>query len=431
MALILCQRRSIVICALLASGVLFGFFPVKAFAGETINLNWSVIPEAVQYEIEISAGQTKKPLIDQVVKDPEITVELDVGSYSYRVRTFLKNQEAGPWTDYLDFVLNTSKIKLLAPLDKSKFDLASGTKVGFRWNPGPAGSKYHIQIMTGRRIYFEKTVETPSFDWLPPSKGVIHWRVGYENSAEETWSETRGLRISDSALDKIQAHMAAPSKSAYRMQTVISFAPEVTNYNAQFPDVFNSVMSTTLSDTYAADFLWYKNSAIEPKGISAGAGLELRRQEMVHTTSFLPRLSARVAYTWGNDNFGYGPVVAIGEKSVGLFVEDSQQNYSSGQVWRTNASLGMEVYTRGGKKLLYTAAFLIGGDFGGSSSLASSNLDSTIAYEARLSVILKRPDHPLSFNMTYEHEALQWSAIGSGANSFNMTNLIFSFGFYL
>jgi hypothetical protein len=95
--------RSSLLCTLFA----FGIALPKAFSGETFNLAWSVIPEAIQYEIEISDGQTKKPLIDQIVNDPEIAAELPVGSYSYRVRTFLKDQAAGPWTDYLDFVVNT------------------------------------------------------------------------------------------------------------------------------------------------------------------------------------------------------------------------------------------------------------------------------------------------------------------------------------
>ena len=419
--------------------------PLSLSAQEAVKLEWLPMPEAKKYQVEIALQKNKDiPLVSQELDSPAITVLLNAAPYSYRVRAILDGNVAGPWSDYLDFSVNASTLKLLEPknlADITATKLARTVKLA--WEPGSADNKYRIQI-SGPAGVKETEVNSTVFEWKPPAVGTYTWRVGFSNGTNEIWSESstiviRGEKIPVETQVKLAGTPKEPGNQSVELREAVkpsrnSFdfmawvGPVYTSYSGRYVDQSNSSTATTLSEIYGLSVLLRRNEGTKPLGAVAGAELSIKRQFMLHKTVILPTAVASGGYYWNSGDWNTGVFAGVGIKTLGLFIIDGFGQYSSDNVSRLSTSVGVRTNKEISPRLSLGIGIAGGIDTGGSSNLITGSFEPAPTAEFIVSSRLLRNNRNWNLNLSFKNEILKWASSSGLPSSFSTTMATLSLG---
>lgn len=153
-------------------------------------LDWSDVPDAAGYEIEIDSGFTGSPVLSQ-----QESPLLSPGTYSWHVRA-TGTGSTGPWSSWNSFTIDPASVSdTTGPFSPIPFSPANGTidiidpVVELKWfagNDPESGISHHrVELFdsTGALLLHEEVVEETYLVLPPLEAGTYSWTVTAINGA--------------------------------------------------------------------------------------------------------------------------------------------------------------------------------------------------------------------------------------------------------
>lgn len=184
----------------------------RAVARETISFDWTPVPDAERYRLQIAATDAfETTYYDELVSEPGSVSLHDVlpegaTEASWRVRA--ENAADERWsrparfqirsseeTGATDFFVNASPV----PIYPANGEAVERRAAAFTWEAVPEATGYHLQIGSTSALRdpevdltFDQLTSLTLFEMLPADASPLYWRVRalFPNDAEGPWSET-------------------------------------------------------------------------------------------------------------------------------------------------------------------------------------------------------------------------------------------------
>lgn len=191
-------------------------FTSSSYARE-VELSWEPFENTLGYQVMIAKSPDfKKAVFKKAVKTPTVTVNLDVGTYFYRVRAVDKQKQPGHWSEPMKFQVTPYPPELKTPKSESEYSYYEILPtIDFEWKPVDENPEYEIFIYktTGKKVFEGKTKDLKvSVNTI--EEGEYMWKVRtiYKGIYESSYGEPRRFTVEKKSL--ANPELIAPAKDA-------------------------------------------------------------------------------------------------------------------------------------------------------------------------------------------------------------------------
>ncbi len=181
-------------------------FTTHAQARE-VELSWDPFENTLGYHVYVSkTSDFKQVVVKKASKEPTITVNLDIGTYFYKVRAVDKDKQPGHWSEPMKFSVTPYPPELKAPkndVEYSYFEIPP--KVEFEWKPVDDNPEYEIFIYktTGKKVFEGRTKDTKySLNTLEEGEYMWKLRTIYKEIYESPYGEPRLFTVEKKDIQK-------------------------------------------------------------------------------------------------------------------------------------------------------------------------------------------------------------------------------------
>lgn len=165
-----------------------------------VTLKWQIDQSMLAYEVEVAKDIAfEKPVKKLRLNDPEIRLDLPVGTFFYRVRYIDKEGDPLYWSKPGKIDVIPKQLEVSSPIDGATFThYELNPEIGFQWEAGDDGAQYHFQVENEEKeIVFEKKFDTNinALREFPP--GLYFWkvRVIYQKVYKSPFTELRKFEV--------------------------------------------------------------------------------------------------------------------------------------------------------------------------------------------------------------------------------------------
>ena len=419
--------------------LLLSFICISVQAGEIrkAKITWREVSDAVKYDFEISASPQMDPLIQRKNYDSApVSLELEPGTYYFRVRGIDKSGAPGPWSEVTGFVVNPAAPAQVNPDDKEKFEKKiPEAGIRFKWKSGVSGSKYVIQIQDKKGMLFKRNVNATDFSWRPAAPGEYKWRVGYETPAGDEWGPWRSFSVTkigiegEAAIPEPAKPIAEPApppalpsdddygKGRGSEWSVLGRVGEsAVAYSGTDKDSGKIASGSAIVGFVSAELRWRQGKPAGDLWTWSGAlNFEMIKQSVLDTDFYLPRGNLRVFYGKETGPWRYGPFFQVGASESAIFIVETATTAIEGKVLRQNAGVGPFATFRSGK-VLVSGIVNLRMDVGGNSTAIPNPLNSSLGFEAGVGVVAAlTPTLQIESRLRLLQETYDWTPAKGGA----------------
>ncbi len=177
-----------------------GFLFSLNLQAREVTFSWEPFENVLGYQIEVS--QTMK--FDQVdvkkiMKSPNLTTDLPMGTYYYRVRAIDPQKKAGYWSEPMKVIVAPYPPELASPKNIAEYSYFEiPPKIDFTWKPTEGEPVYELFIYktTGKKMFEQKTSK-PNLRVETLTEGEYMWKVRtfYKNIYQSDYCEPRRFTI--------------------------------------------------------------------------------------------------------------------------------------------------------------------------------------------------------------------------------------------
>jgi hypothetical protein len=404
-------------------------------------ITWRAVKDAVRYEFELSATPEMEKLVhEKTYQETQTTLSLKPGTYYFRVRGLDKTDSPGPWSDVQGFVVNPAPPELLAPPnDFVQRAPVKGEGIVFTWKPLLKGTSYVFELSDSNGVLIKRSVNRPSFTWLPKEPGNYRWRVGFEAQSGEEWGKPRALTVGTEAFPKVVvAPPPAPPVAAPRVTGLEddtgARAPEwwligrggqaILAYTFDDKDLHGNSSGAGVVGFLSAEARWRGGKKANQKWTWSGSlNLELIRQQVLGTLFQLPRGYARVFYGQETGRARIGPFLQFNAGRSGVFLVQDSTRARKAVVTREGIGAGAVVTYRAAQNVGLSALAVLRREMGGAAAQLPNPLNPSLGFEAGFGSVLNlSPDWLLEGRLRALYESYSWKPAAGGAQDSSMGN---------
>lgn len=382
-------------------------------------------------------------LIKRVFDASSATVELEPGTYYFRVRGLDDGGIPGPWSEVQGFVVNPKPPLLSKPANKSVFsDRLPSEGIQFEWEAGIDGSKYQLEIKDKRGVVVSRGVNGTEFFWMPLNPGVYSWRVGFETQGSGVeWGKPWMFLVRDRALASIQSRSEKNDEamddidhgSSGDLSLIGRLAQSVAAYSVNDTQRSAQNSGAALVAFASVELRWRLPRPVGRAWLWSGSlNLEAIRQTVLGTTFVMPRGYVRLFYTRRErSRWRVGPFLHASAGQGGVFITDNTTDTVKTKVSRTGLGGGAVAVYEAAKSLHFSVLGLLRMDFGGSSSdLSNETLKSKMGFEAGFGTVLGlSPSWLLEGRLRVQQEPYSWvNKNDSNLSSYTATFVLMDIG---
>lgn len=175
-------------------------FTALSIQAREVELSWEPFENTLGYHVFISKTSDFKEIVfKKGVKDPKITVKLDMGTYFYKVRAVDKDKQPGHWSEPMKFSVTPYPPELKAPkndVDFGYFEIPP--KIDFEWKAAEDDPEYEIFVYktTGQKV-LEKRAKSTHITIDSLTEGEYLWKIRtiYKGIYESPYCEPRRFNV--------------------------------------------------------------------------------------------------------------------------------------------------------------------------------------------------------------------------------------------
>lgn len=256
----------------------------------TINFWWDGVEDALSYQLQVVTPDFKAPgslILDTVVSKESFSINLDPGTYQWRVRA-LNGSSQTRYSNPLDFVVLQSSIKqqsvqLTNPANNT---ITNQKNAIFQWGTLYGATKYHFQIDTGNfanenALVYDASVPGQQINFTFLKDQSYQWRVRAENdTAQAKWSSVYQIiydrtpppitvlvsPVNNTTVSKPVSLQWSAVTGATKYKLYVLKADSTTAYNPSFPLILNNMTAYSFTGGNPGEKIYWQVAAMDAAG---------------------------------------------------------------------------------------------------------------------------------------------------------------------
>lgn len=172
-----------------------------------VELSWDPFDNTLGYHIYVSkSADFKDIVVKKATKEPAISVNLEIGTYFYKVRAVDKDKQPGHWSEPMKFSVTPYPPELKSPkndVEYSYFEIPPN--VEFEWKPVDDNPEYELFVYktTGKKVFEGKFKDLKaSIHTLEEGEYMWKLRTIYKGIYESPYGEPRRFTIEKKDIQK-------------------------------------------------------------------------------------------------------------------------------------------------------------------------------------------------------------------------------------
>jgi|GEM_PF-7078616 len=399
---------------------------------------WKEVEGVKEFEFQLSTNAKMDPVkVQKKISGVKVEVNLEPGTYYFRVRGIDAEGSAGPWAEVQGFVVTPKAPALTSPDDGKTYGTVPHDGIPLAWDGVGGKDGFLLEVADANGIVLKRTVQQNKFAWTPTVSGKYKWRVGAESAMRTDWTPYRSFEATVKAVSAPTMFVAeveenkdagAPSSTS----VIFRWAQSVLAYSARDQDKGIAATGSAVVALLSAELRWRaKRSGNSPWVLSGSLNFEMIRQTVFMQTFSMPRGYLRAFFTKGKEQWRAGPFIHLGMGQGGIFIAQGATTGVSTKVMRTGMGLGGVAVYQIAPTAYLSMLGLLRLDSGGTSPQIPTKVGSVLGYEVGFGVVLSLSESMLlEGRIRGQKEGYVWApANGSSINSFqNNTFLIVDLG---
>jgi hypothetical protein len=326
-----------------------------------VELQWEAQEKATAYEIELGTSpEFTTTLYAEKLETNKFTVDLQPGSYYYRVRAIDERKRPGRWTATQDLNINARPPKLMAPIDGTLYrGNLWDTGIEFEWRSSGMGIKYLVEVLAQddlgnftQVVVKEETMKT-RYAFFPQQPGKFKWSVHTIGAGGDEPGPPWELAVEGVIPRNIDVPEGMTPKRVVRYvppwwrghwTLYARYGQSLLSYSIVDQDFLATGSFTGLTGYATFTLNWeyhdpVRTDRFDPKSFSFGIPWidlewENDRQTVLTESILLPRRSVRIG-TWYDEwlrNWRFTPILEYSMKEIAIY-----QPLSPTQAVRSNS----------------------------------------------------------------------------------------------